>query len=279
MKSRLVSFGVGIVDGLAIFAIALLISDDMRLLYLSGAVLLATSGFLLRRLIARDWIAGVLVLLPSLVLFGYFVLPQARYLWPNLPFWAAIIALLMFHSRAGRTTTIAGVVLLVAISSWYCVSCIPTKLHRALTREANTSAPDFTLEPISQGAVPTRATSGKILVIDFFATWCSPCIAELPELERLRTDLQPNRDVQFVLVGTNSNGDTPERVRAFAQRRHISMPIAFDPDRKAQRAFGLQGFPTIVIIDRAGRVRLTHQGYNSSETDFRSDLTQLLQKL
>jgi thiol-disulfide isomerase/thioredoxin len=135
------------------------------------------------------------------------------------------------------------------------------------------------LRPINQGPVPTGATPGKILVLDFFATWCSPCIAELPELERLRADLQAKRDIEFVLVGTNSRGDTPERVRAFAQRRHISLPVAFDPEQRTMHAFGLSGFPTLVVIDRAGHVRLTHSGYNSSETSFRHDLTQLLQSL
>jgi len=68
-------------------------------------------------------------------------------------------------------------------------------------------------------------------------------------------------------------------VRAFAQRRHISLPVAFDPEQRTMHAFGLSGFPTLVVIDRTGHVRLTHSGYNSSETSFRHDLTQLLQSL
>ena len=120
---------------------------------------------------------------------------------------------------------------------------------------------------------------GVPAVLDFFATWCSPCIAELPELERLRANLQTNRDIEFVLVGTNKGGDTAERVRAFAQRRHISLPVAFDPEQRTMRAFRVNGFPTLVVIDRTGRLRLTHSGYNSSETSFSHDLTQLLQSL
>jgi thiol-disulfide isomerase/thioredoxin len=116
-------------------------------------------------------------------------------------------------------------------------------------------------------------------VLDFFATWCSPCIAELPELERLRIELQTNRDIEFVLVGTNKGGDTPERVRAFVQRRHISVPVAFDPEQATMHALGLSGFPSLVVIDRTGHVRLTHTGYNSSETSFRRDLSQLLRSL
>lgn len=75
------------------------------------------------------------------------------------------------------------------------------------------------------------------------------------------------------------SGDTPDRIRAFAQHRHIWLPIAFDPEQATMRAFGLTGFPNLVVIDRTGHARLTHTGYNSSETNFRRDLTQLLQNL
>jgi len=96
---------------------------------------------------------------------------------------------------------------------------------------------------------------------------------------RVREGLQNRRDIEFVVVGTNAGGDTPERLRAFARRQHVTLPLAFDQGKKAHAAFGLSGFPGIVVIDRAGRVRLTRQGYNSSEASFRGDLTQLLESL
>lgn len=141
------------------------------------------------------------------------------------------------------------------------------------------AAPEFAFQAVSEGAVPTTATPGKILVIDFFGTWCPPCIAELPEIVRVRADLQNRRDIEFVVVGTNAGGDTPERLRAFGQRQRVTLPLAFDQGKKAHAAFGLSGFPGIVVIDRTGRVRLTRQGYNSSEASFRRDLTQLLESL
>ena len=57
------------------------------------------------------------------------------------------------------------------------------------------------------------------------------------------------------------------------------LPVAFDPEQRTMHAFGLSGFPSLVVIDRTGRVRVTHIGYNTSETSFRDDLTQLLQSL
>ena len=279
-KVRLVAFGIGIIVAAAVFGIALVISDDLRLLYLSGALLLAVAAFLLSAKAREDLIAAVLLLFASTFLFAFFVLPQTPFLWPTLLLWVAIVVWLLFRKRFAR----------IISNRWGCdlnrglslVLRVPTfrcRCSAALTHVGNGAAPPFTLQPISQSPVPTRSTPGKILVLDFFATWCSPCIAELPELERVRADLQTRRDIEFVLVGTNKGGDTPERVRAFAQRRHISLPVAFDPDQTTMRAFGLSGFPNLVVIDRTGRVRLTHTGYNSSETSFRRDLTQLLQSL
>jgi peroxiredoxin len=278
-KVRLVAFGIGILVAAAVFGIALAVSDDLRLLYVSGALLLAVAAFFLSAKARDDLIAAVLLLFASTFLFAFFVLPQTPLLWPTLLFWAAIVALLVFRNRFGNAIRIAGALILVAVSAWYCVFYIPVEMQRALTRVSNGAAPPFTLQPISQSPVPIRFAPGKILVLDFFATWCSPCIAELPELERVRADLQTRRDIEFVLVGTNKGGDTPDRVRAFAQHRHISLPVAFDPEQATMRAFGLNGFPNLVVIDRTGHVRLTHTGYNSSETSFRRDLTQLLQSL
>jgi predicted transcriptional regulator len=59
----------------------------------------------------------------------------------------------------------------------------------------------------------------------------------------------------------------------------MALPIAFDSSGKAHAAFGVHGFPSLVIVDKNGRVRFTHEGYNSSETDFRRNLVQLLTTL
>ena len=278
-KVRLVAFGIGILVAAAAFGIALAVSDDLRLLYVSGALLLAVAAFFLNAKAREDLIVAVLLAFASTFLFAFFVLPQTPALWPTILLWVTIVVWLLFRKRFARIITIAGATILIAISAWYCALYIPVQMQRALTRVRNGAAPPFTLQPISHSPVPTRFTPGKILVLDFFATWCSPCIAELPELERVRADLQTRRDLEFVLVGTNRGGDTPDRVRTFAQHRHIALPVAFDPEQVTMRAFGLNGFPNLVVIDRTGHVRLTHTGYNRSETSFRRNVTQLLQSL
>ncbi len=112
---------------------------------------------------------------------------------PQLLFWAfAVSAGVWVVASSGRrgVRIAAVVVLLSAISAWYCVAYIPGQLKRMANHRGDAAAPEFTFQRVSEGAVPTKTVPGKIFVIDFFGTWCPPCIAELPEIERVRADLQ-----------------------------------------------------------------------------------------
>jgi peroxiredoxin len=185
----------------------------------------------------------------------------------------------MVHARRRPALAICGTGLLFVISLWYCGRYVPEKIGHAMNHLCDDPGPTFTLQPVSDGTVPINAAPGKILVIDFFQTWCLPCVAELPQLVAVREDLQDRRDVQFVVVATDAGGDTPQRFRSVAERQHIRLPLAFDPAGKAHSAFRMTGFPAVVVLDRNGRVRFVHEGYNSSEVNFRRDLTQLLKTL
>ena len=97
-KIRLVAFGIGIIVAASVFGIALVISDDLRLLYLSGALVFAVAAFFLGAKAQEDWIAAILLLFASTFLFAFFVLPQTPLLWPTLLLWAAIVVWLPFGS-------------------------------------------------------------------------------------------------------------------------------------------------------------------------------------
>ena len=98
-KIRLVAFGIGIIVAAAVFGIALVISDDLRLLYLSGALLFAVAAFFLGTRAREDLIAAVLLLFASTFLFAFFVLSQTPFLWPTLLLWMAIVVWLLFRKR------------------------------------------------------------------------------------------------------------------------------------------------------------------------------------
>ena len=281
IKKAIDSLGLGLLATALVFGVAIAVSKDLRLLYVAGAILLFCGATWLGAKSRRDWLSVFLLYVPLAGMFGFAILPQLLFLWPHLLLWAlaAAFGLFLLAAPLRRRAMVTGVVVLLAVSAWYCTSYIPDQMKRAMNHFGNGAAPAFAFQAVSEGAVPTTATPGKILMIDFFGTWCPPCIEELPEIARVRAGLQDRRDIEFVVVATNSGGDTPERLRSFGRRQHLTLPLAFDEGGKAHAAFGLSGFPGIVVIDRTGRVRLTRQGYNSSETSFRTDLTKLLESL
>jgi peroxiredoxin len=279
-KVRLAAVGFGVLVLAVVYGGALLLTNDVRLIYVSGLVLLFVPAIWIGRK-SEDWLAAVLLAAPLLASFSYLILTEVRVLWPNLILWSVAVAIGLLFARIAqaRGFAILMVTALLVGSTWYCVSYIPRQLARALNRVTDASAPAFKLQPVSNGSVPVAPQRGKILVVDFFSTTCAPCIAELPQFAAAHADLSDNRDIEFVLVASDRGRDTPDRFRAFVESRHINLPLAFDEGGKAHDDLGLHGVPAIIVFDRDGKIRLTRQGYNAAETSFRQDLVAFLKTL
>jgi thiol:disulfide interchange protein len=285
LKTRLIALGLGILVLGIVFGLGLFSSGDIRVIYVAGAVALLGGAMWLGASGRPDWIAAGLLALPLFAVFGFVVLGQIPALWFVLLFWAIALTIGLFVLKAVRGRAQDGLAVLVAsaalfaCSLWCCISYLPKLLADKLNHFTSASAPSFALQPVSGGSAPTAWKPGKILVMDFFATWCVPCKAELPELQAAYSDLSHNSNIQFVLIGSDVGGDTPERVRAFAKKQRITVPLAFDPGCRARGKFGTLGLPSIVVIDRTGQVRLIRQGYNPAETTFRRDFVRFLETL
>lgn len=111
------------------------------------------------------------------------------------------------------------------------------------------AAPDFTLRSIDGGQVRLSSLRGKVVVLDFWATWCGPCRVELPVLEKLRTEF--GTDVQFLGI----NDEEAEIARAFRKSQAYQMTILMDSKREVSHQYGVQGIPTLLVIDSHGTVR------------------------
>ncbi|HMA90664.1 MAG TPA: TlpA disulfide reductase family protein [Burkholderiales bacterium] len=97
---------------------------------------------------------------------------------------------------------------------------------------------------------------GKVVLLNFWASWCAPCRAEMPSIENLRREL---RGEPFTVLAVNVDEDA-SAARRFAERADIGFTVLVDGDGRAARAWGARALPTTFIIGPDGRVRYSHIG-------------------
>jgi len=114
---------------------------------------------------------------------------------------------------------------------------------------------------------------GQVVALDFWATWCPPCRAELPKLQEI---YQAHKDEGFLLLAINMMEDRGE-VSRFLEAHKLSVPVAMDADGEVAGTYDVRGLPTLLLIDKAGRLRHTHVGYRSGmEAQIKREVEALL---
>ncbi|MFH1368414.1 MAG: redoxin family protein [Elusimicrobiota bacterium] len=122
-----------------------------------------------------------------------------------------------------------------------------------------TKAQDFKLEGLKQGTnYSFSKMKGKVVLLDFFATWCPPCRIELPALQKIN-DAYKNKN--FVFVAVNSMEDR-KTVQGFIDEQKFSFPVALDADGGAGNKYGVTAYPTLVLVDKKGVIQSVHVGYD-----------------
>ena len=149
--------------------------------------------------------------------------------------------------------------------------------RHAVEEKLGKPAPDFSLTlldgPAKTRTVTKAELAGKVVLIDFWATWCGPCLMELPEIQKLIEHYAvAKNDVLIVALSQDSRPDELSDVRKLVEKtlrdKQITLTgnpvgrIGLDPSNSVGNAFDVEGYPTLVILDAKGVVQSAHVGYN-----------------
>ena len=142
------------------------------------------------------------------------------------------------------------------------------KLAANPRRARENYAPDFTFTSSDGEHISLEDLQGKVVLIDFWGTWCPPCVESVPELRNLHKKY--SKEPAFVLIGISSDRED-DVWRDFTEKNKMVWPQYRDKDGKILRAFGVRSFPTYVIIDHEGIVRHRSVGMTWSRAGILDD--------
>ena len=111
-------------------------------------------------------------------------------------------------------------------------------------------APDFELELLEGKKFHLAESKGKVVVLDFWATWCGPCLQAMPQVEKV-TDEFRDQGVQLIAVNLQ---ETPEQITAMLERHKLDLTVALDRDGVVAEKYAANAIPQTVIIDRDGKI-------------------------
>ena len=142
---------------------------------------------------------------------------------------------------------------------------------------AGEPAPDLEAVALDGGEVSLAALRGRPVLLNLWATWCIPCIAEMPELVALHERFSPEG---LMMVGLNlDQADAAERVRAFVAERQLPFAVWLDPEMGAYGALRVKGLPVTLVVDREGRIVWRRDGtIEADDPDLVGAIRQALQQ-
>jgi thiol-disulfide isomerase/thioredoxin len=142
-------------------------------------------------------------------------------------------------------------------------------------RSAAQPVPQVTL-PLLDGPGQKTLVPGKVTLVDFWATWCAPCRASMPRVQKVWSDYAP-RGLDLLSVDTDDGNDREPVVKEFLLQNQLTFPVVLD-DGSGQNAFHVSGLPTMVLVGKDGKVVWRHEGIlgSNEEQHLRSALDQAL---
>lgn len=154
-------------------------------------------------------------------------------------------------ARARRLLTISNVAVLLLVL-WLGPRFLPHLGALVGVESGGHLTPSFNVRTLDGRPMSDGTLRGQVVLVNFWATWCLPCRAEMPLLQAMA---QRHSDAGLVVLGFSVDRSSPESVRQWLDERHITYPVAI-VGRDQEKVFGgIQGYPTSVLLDRNGHVR------------------------
>ena len=155
------------------------------------------------------------------------------------------------------------------------LAILPALASNVDTLRTGAPAPAFQLSSNGGKQVSLDSLKGKIVLVNFWASWCGPCRKEMPVLEQLNRQYH-NKGV--ALLGVNVEPDSAAATD-WLKATPVSFPILFDVDSKVSKLYQVEGMPNTVILDRKGNVRYIHRGYQpGAENEYLDQIRALIRE-
>lgn len=135
------------------------------------------------------------------------------------------------------------------------------------------NAPDFTLPQLDGGSLTLSDFKGKVIIVNFWATWCPPCRMEIPDFVYLYENY---KDKGLVIIGVNLDRGDARSVKQFSEKYKINYPVVLGNGKVTQDYGGIRAIPTTFIIDTKGDIKEKYIGYQSRAT-FEEEAKRLLE--
>ena len=153
-----------------------------------------------------------------------------------------------------------------AISILFIAGCVLAQ------QQAQTKAPDFTLPDLNGKAFSLSELEGKVVILNFWATWCPPCVMEIPHFIDLYKEYKGQG---LEVVGVSMDRGGVKVVKSFVKKNEMTYPVVIGNQKVAEDYGGIRGIPTTFVIDHHGYIVKKFVGYRNKEV-FESIIQQLL---